>query len=127
MGDGSLFPFPEKCKKILIPEGIEPRDKEAYRSFQRSDRTIGAGKREFASHEGVKKGSRRSVSVSGPKETRDRLPRDRVFRFPADVAAVALPIPDIQLSPALSCPHLPGRANDRAISMMSSREAVGSG
>jgi hypothetical protein len=35
----------------------------------------------------VRKGSRRSVSVSGPKETRDQLPHDRVFRLHADFAS----------------------------------------
>ncbi len=46
-----------------------------------------ARKQKFASHEGVRKGSRRSVSVSGPKETRDQLPHDRVFRLHADFAS----------------------------------------
>lgn len=42
-----------------------------------------ARKQKFASHEGVRKGSRRSVSVRDPKETRDQLPHDRVFRLHA--------------------------------------------
>ncbi len=64
---------------------IDPKDplkeKEAYRSFQHSDGAKRAGKREFASHAGARKGSRRSLSVSDPEDKRDRLPRERVFRF----------------------------------------------
>jgi len=68
---------------------LRPQDNEAYRSFQHRDARTRAGKREFASHEGMRKGSRRSFSVSGVQQKRDRLPHDLVSRLRAGLATVA--------------------------------------
>jgi hypothetical protein len=56
--------------------------------------------------------------VQATKEKRNRLPHGLMFRFLAAAGN--------NRTLAIALPHLPGRTSDRAISMMSSREAVGS-
>ncbi len=93
------------------------KNNEEYRSFQhRGDRR--ARKREFSSRQGPKKGSRRSLSVATQGGRRGRRPRAMAFRMKGNELA--------GLNRTSGRPHLPGRPSVLAISMISSRAAVGS-
>jgi hypothetical protein len=61
-----------------------PENKEAYRSFQHSVRTKGCGKAGIRVTQGREQGQPQELSESDPKDKRDRLPHNRVFRLRAD-------------------------------------------